>query len=81
MKYLLDEGCPCDKVACTEAARNGHLECLKYLHDKGYPWDELTCSEAASGGHFECLKYLHENGFLGTKVLVIMLPKMVTPSV
>ncbi len=54
--------CDWDIRACTEAARNGHLDCLKYLHDIGCPWHEHTCEAATAHGHLDCLKYLHENG-------------------
>jgi hypothetical protein len=46
----------------TDAAKNGHLECLVYAHTNGCPWDELTCAKAAENGHLECLVYAHENG-------------------
>ena len=62
MKYARENGCPWNAVTCSNAALNGHLECLKYAHKNGCPWDEKTCSEAALKGHFECLKYAHENG-------------------
>ena len=47
MKYLHEKGCPWDEYSCSNAARNGHLECLKYLHDKG-------CHESAN---YELCKY------------------------
>ena len=62
MKYLHENGCPWDEKTCSNAAKNGHLECLKYARKNGCPWNEKTCSEAALKGHFECLKYAHEKG-------------------
>ena len=70
-----------DEYTCSEAAKNGHLECLKYAHENGCPWDQWTCRQAAENGHLECLKYLHEKDVLGMKRLVLELPNMVTSSV
>ena len=60
----IENECPCDEdtYTCSEAASNGHLDCLKYLHENGYPLAEDTCSLAALGGYLNCLKYAHENG-------------------
>ena len=55
------------KSTCSEAAFNGHLECLKYAHENGCPWTEYTCSHAAKNGHLECLRYAHENGCPGSE--------------
>ena len=49
-------------MTCSNAAKNGHIECLKYAHENRCPWDEQTCWEAAESGSLECLKYSHENG-------------------
>ena len=54
---------------CSEAAYNGHLECLKYAHENGCPWDE-DLFEGCLNGHLECLKYARENGVLGMNILV-----------
>jgi len=71
LKYAHENVCPWSRRwnidtysyedACSNAAKNGHLECLKYAHENGCPWNEVTCSYAA-GRHLECLKYAHENG-------------------
>ena len=68
-------------MTCSNAAKNGHLECLKYAHENGCPWDGETCSNAAKNGHLECLKYAHENVFLGVNGRVLLLPEEVTSSV
>ena len=34
VKYCVANKCPVDKWACTNAAAQGHLECLKYLHEE-----------------------------------------------
>ena len=47
---------------CSNAAKNGHFECLKYARENGCPWNAVTCSNAALNGHLECLKYAHKNG-------------------
>ena len=62
MKYLHENGCPWDELACEYAAGRGHLNCLKYLYENGCPWNSDACTDAAFGGHLECLKYLHKNG-------------------
>jgi hypothetical protein len=46
----------------TEAASNGHLDCLVYAHENGCEWDWNTTSMAARHGHLDCLRYAHENG-------------------
>ena len=51
-----------DEKTCSDAAYNGHLECLKYTYENGCPWNEWTCSKAAENNHIECLKYARENG-------------------
>jgi hypothetical protein len=40
LKYCVANKCPINEWACTEAARNGHLECLKYLREEAKAtWD------------------------------------------
>jgi ankyrin repeat protein len=46
----------------TNAAANGHLECVKYLQENGCPWDLDIYTNTAAKGHLECVKYLLENG-------------------
>ena len=46
----------------TDAAKNGHLDCLQYAHENGCEWDEWTCTYAAKNGHLDCLVYAHDNG-------------------
>ena len=36
VKYCVANECPIDKNACTNAASEGHLECLKYLRALGF---------------------------------------------
>lgn len=47
---------------CTEAARNGHLNCLRYLHQRGWASDISTSTAAAANGHIDCLIFAHEHG-------------------
>ena len=77
------EICPWDEVTCSNAAKNGHLECLKYAHENGCPWDGETCYNAAQNGHLECLKYAHENldPCPWDKHTCFLLPSMVISSV
>ena len=30
-------------IHVSNAAQNGHLECLKYAHENGCEWDTRTC--------------------------------------
>ena len=34
VKYCVANECPVDEWACSDAAENGHLECLKYLREE-----------------------------------------------
>ena len=64
-KRLVESGYPSYtriRVACREAAEEGHLECLKWARENGCPWIWDACADAAQVGHLECLKYAHENG-------------------
>jgi hypothetical protein len=65
LKILFDNNIltyiPNDPDICTEAVKNGHLDCLKYLYEIGCSGDEKTCAFAAKNGHLDCLIYLHEN--------------------
>jgi hypothetical protein len=67
LKYLHDNGCLWNVLACKGAARGGHLEVLKYLHDNGCLWDKDRYCYAAVGGHLEVVKYLDSNGCLWDK--------------
>jgi hypothetical protein len=59
VKYCVANECPVDEWACSDAAENGHLECLKYLHEEAKaPWDSGTASMAAENGHLHILEYL-----------------------
>ena len=58
--HLSVKGYEFDRMACSGAAQQGHLEALKFLRglDPPCPWDEWTCAAAAKGGHLEVLKFL-----------------------
>ena len=59
LKYCVANKCPINEWACTEAARNGHLECLKYLREEAKAtWDLRTADLAAKYGHLHILEYL-----------------------
>jgi ankyrin repeat protein len=64
LRYLHENGCPCNEQAIDVAVGRGHLECLRFLHEKGCPLTVWTIAWAAAGGHLECLRYLHESGCL-----------------
>ena len=64
VKYCVANECPIDKNACTNAASEGHLECLKYLREEAKaPWDEKTATWAAQNGHLHILEYLVERKY------------------
>ena len=64
LRYCVANKCPINEWACTEAARNGHLECLKYLREEAKaPWDDLTADWAAKMGHLHILEYLVERKY------------------
>ena len=50
-----------DKRTNSNAASNGHLDCLKYAHENGCPWYINTTVQAAYRGRLDCLKYAIEN--------------------
>ncbi len=63
LRYLYENGCPCNGYAFRYAAWNGHLECIKYLHEHGCKKDtSWAVSVACMNGHLDCVKYLCENG-------------------
>jgi len=65
LRYLYENGCPCNGYAFRYAAWGGHLECIKYLHEQGCQKDtSFTVAFAAMRGHLDCVKYLVENGFV-----------------
>ncbi|WP_205580093.1 ankyrin repeat domain-containing protein, partial [Pseudomonas aeruginosa] len=57
VKYCVENGCPMDAIACSDAASNGHLDVLKYLHEHDCPWNSNTCRWARDEDHIECLNY------------------------
>ena len=64
VKYCVANECPINEWACTEAARNGHLECLKYLREEAKaPWDSGAAIRAAQNGHLHILEYLVERKY------------------
>jgi hypothetical protein len=62
VRWLIENKCPMNEMACAMAARAPSLRLLKYLREHGCPWDHLTCSRAALHGRFETLKWARENG-------------------
>ena len=38
MKWLKDNGCPCDTLTFSNASKNGNLENMKWLKENGCPW-------------------------------------------
>ena len=64
VKYCVANECPIGTWACSDAAENGHLECLKYLREEvKAPWDFRTASWAAAKGPFHILEYLVERKY------------------
>ena len=64
LKWLVDNGSPCDGSACTSAAYGGHLECLRYLvEQKGCKLNERALETSASFKiHLHILRYAIESG-------------------
>ena len=61
VKYCVATECPIGKNACTNAASEGHLECLKYLREEAKaPWDYEVLHFAHANKHLECLRYAIE---------------------
>ena len=64
IKYCVANECPIVTWACSDAAENGHLECLKYLHEEAKaPWGSHTAEWAAQNGHLHILEYLVERKY------------------
>jgi len=38
-------GCPWNENTCSNAALNGHMDCLVYARENGCPWNQRTCSK------------------------------------
>ena len=55
LEFLRIKGCPWDERTCSNAALNGHLECLKCAR-KRVSLERETCLKLPNG-HLECLKY------------------------
>jgi hypothetical protein len=62
MSHTICEQCYHHQLACFNAVRNGHLECLKEARRIGVPWGVVECSVAASKNNIELLKYMRERG-------------------
>jgi len=64
LKWLVDNGSPCDGSACTSAAYGGHLECLRYLvEQKGCKLNERALeTSVTSKAHLHILRYAIESG-------------------
>ena len=49
-------------MACSNAAKHGHLDCLKYLHETAKAlWNFSAVREAHANNQTECLQYLLDN--------------------
>jgi len=62
VRYLHENGCEWDTMACWSAANEGHLQVLKYLHENGCQWNEHTFAAGVASGNMELLEYLYQNG-------------------
>ena len=59
LRWLKDQECPWDSLACNGAAS---LEVLQWLRSNGCPWDGYTIEFSAARGQLEQLKWAHEQG-------------------
>jgi hypothetical protein len=50
-----------DNLACSGAARGGHLKLLKWTRKNGFAWNKTTCESAAAGGNLKILKWARKN--------------------
>lgn len=62
IKYLYENECIFDELACNGTSQNGNLQMLKWLRDRGCPWDKSVCTNSAFFGYLDCLQYASENG-------------------
>jgi hypothetical protein len=70
LKWMRQNGCPWNELACSNAARGGHLEVLQWLKQNGCPWNQDACYYAAlGGGHLEVLQWLRPMDILGVNML------------
>jgi len=60
LKWLREQGCPSNELACCNAASNGHLEVLKWLRDNEC-FDADACMTTR---HKHVLEWLREIGVL-----------------
>ena len=62
VRWLIENECPMNEMACAMAAIAPSRRLLEYLREHGCPWDHMTCSRAALHGRFETVKWARENG-------------------
>lgn len=58
VEFLIEQGCPLDRRACSAGAGSGDPEVIASLRKAGCPWDAETCAKAAEGGHLALLRRL-----------------------
>ena len=62
LKWCRANECPWNKLTCSHAAYNGHLEFLKWVRLNGCPWDEETYKFAVENGDPALVRYLEDEG-------------------
>jgi hypothetical protein len=63
LRWVVEEGCPCDERACKTAMSIRCLEMLQFAREElKCPWNEDVCSEAAFMGRLDMLMWAVENG-------------------
>lgn len=62
LEWLHENRCPCDAIACRNAAMHGSLAVLKWLREREYPWDENVLHAAIRNDRFDIFEWAWENG-------------------
>eukprot|EP00306_Pavlova_sp_CCMP459_P012170 CAMPEP_0185182964 /NCGR_PEP_ID=MMETSP1140-20130426/1674_1 /TAXON_ID=298111 /ORGANISM="Pavlova sp., Strain CCMP459" /LENGTH=381 /DNA_ID=CAMNT_0027748937 /DNA_START=18 /DNA_END=1163 /DNA_ORIENTATION=+ len=62
LRWVLDNGCPRDELACHWTAAQGSIAVMEILRARGFSWYNRTPAVAARHGHLDMLIYLRDHG-------------------